>query len=202
MRRTFRPSWVTTPPEPFNALRIGSLGRSPTTTPAWPMRGRCTYRNMRSVHIREYINQLQSETAPATVKQYLAAIREMFNALMRAGEIDVNPAYSVKAPRMSVENRQDPGSRRGLRQALPSHHRHRDDQGQKRQGAHFPEALHVRQGVRQAQDGNERLLPAKRRLSSPPFRKLVRRTLRLDSAPGAFWITRSHGRVLHPWSET
>jgi site-specific recombinase XerD len=75
---------------------------------AWSSERRFTYRNMRSLHIREYINQLQSETAPATVKQHLAAIREMFNALMRAGEIDVNPAYSVKAPRMSVTTGKTP----------------------------------------------------------------------------------------------
>jgi len=68
-----------------------------------------TVAQLRAPQLRAYLKEMEtSGLSPSTIKQHLAAIREAFNALMRAGEIEVNPAYSVKGPRLSVTGGKTP----------------------------------------------------------------------------------------------
>ena len=59
--------------------------------------------------MRDYLKEMErSGLSAPTIKQHLAAIRAVFNALMRAGEIEANPAASVKGPRLSVKEGKTP----------------------------------------------------------------------------------------------
>lgn len=76
---------------------------------AWVRQRGYSLPQLRAPQIRDYLKEMEAEGLSApTVKQHLAAIRAVFNALMRAGEIDVNPAQSVKGPRLSVREGKTP----------------------------------------------------------------------------------------------
>jgi site-specific recombinase XerD len=47
--------------------------------------------------VRAYVKQMQREYAPATVRQHLVAIRLLFDHLVLAGALPLNPAASVRA---------------------------------------------------------------------------------------------------------
>src|SRR5580658_8427575 len=59
--------------------------------------------------VAAYVEQLGSRTAKPTVKQHLAAIRQLFAYLTGGGILEVNPAASVRSPKYA-EARQDPGA--------------------------------------------------------------------------------------------
>ena len=64
---------------------------------------------LRAPQMRDYLKEMErSGLSAPTIKQHLAAIRAVFNALMRAGEIEANPAASVKGPRLSVKEGKTP----------------------------------------------------------------------------------------------
>jgi Phage integrase, N-terminal SAM-like domain len=54
------------------------------------------------VHVASYIEQLGQDMAPPTVKQHLAAIRTLFDYLVRGGACRGNPAISVRGPKHVV----------------------------------------------------------------------------------------------------
>ena len=58
--------------------------------------------------ILQYRNQLGSRTAKPTVKQHLAAIRQLFAYLTSGGILEVNPAASVRGPKYVVKRGKTP----------------------------------------------------------------------------------------------
>lgn len=54
------------------------------------------------VMVAAYIEQLRTELADPTVKQHFAAIRMLFDYLVTGGVLRVNPAASVKGPKVVV----------------------------------------------------------------------------------------------------
>jgi integrase/recombinase XerD len=54
------------------------------------------------VHVAAYIEQLQRQYSPPTVKQHLACLRMMFDWLVTGQVVPSNPAHSVRGPRFSV----------------------------------------------------------------------------------------------------
>jgi site-specific recombinase XerD len=53
------------------------------------------------ITVAAYIETLQRQTAPATVKQHMAAIRMLFSWLTEKGVLAMNPAREVKTERFS-----------------------------------------------------------------------------------------------------
>jgi site-specific recombinase XerD len=49
-------------------------------------------------HVAAFVKQLQGEFSASTVKQYLAALRMLFDWLVIGHVLDVNPAHAVRAP--------------------------------------------------------------------------------------------------------
>ena len=58
--------------------------------------------------VAAYIEQLTAVYAPATVKQYLAAIRMLFDWLVIGQVVPFNPASSVRGPRHVVKTGKTP----------------------------------------------------------------------------------------------
>ena len=58
--------------------------------------------------VAAYIEQLGAETAKPTVKQHLAAIRQLFDYLTTGGILEVNPAGSVRGPKYVVKRGKTP----------------------------------------------------------------------------------------------
>src|SRR5690242_13390077 len=54
------------------------------------------------LHIAAYIEALQTRFEKPTVKQYLAAIRALFDRLVTGHVVAVNPATSVRGPKHMV----------------------------------------------------------------------------------------------------
>ena len=60
------------------------------------------------VTVAAYVEQLGAEMAKPSVKQHLAAIRQLFDYLVTGGILPSNPASSVRAPRYVVKRRKKP----------------------------------------------------------------------------------------------
>src|SRR5216684_1084363 len=58
--------------------------------------------------VAAYIEQLGAEASKPTVKQHLAAIRQLFDYLTTGGIIEVNPAASVRGPKYVVKRGKTP----------------------------------------------------------------------------------------------
>jgi site-specific recombinase XerD len=61
-----------------------------------------------SVTVAAYIEQLGSRASKPTVKQHLAAIRQLFDYLTTGGILDTNPAASVRGPKYVVKRGKTP----------------------------------------------------------------------------------------------
>lgn len=59
-------------------------------------------------HIAAFIKELQGELAPPTVKQYLAALRMLFDWLVIGHVIETNPAHAVRGPKYVVKRGKTP----------------------------------------------------------------------------------------------
>ena len=59
-------------------------------------------------HVAAYIELLTSDKAAPTVKQHLAAIRMYFDWLTSGGNLDFNPASSVRGPKYLVTRGKTP----------------------------------------------------------------------------------------------
>ncbi len=60
------------------------------------------------VHVATYIESLQRQMAPPSVKQHLAAIRMLFDWLVVGQVIPTNPASSVRGPKYSTKKGKTP----------------------------------------------------------------------------------------------
>ena len=60
------------------------------------------------VHVAAFIQDLQGQLAPATVKQHLAALRVLFDWLVTGQLLELNPAHPVRGPRYSVKKGKTP----------------------------------------------------------------------------------------------
>ena len=60
------------------------------------------------VHIAAFIQDLQGQLAPATVKQHLAALRVLFDWLVTGQILPLNPAHAVRGPRYSLKTGKTP----------------------------------------------------------------------------------------------
>ncbi len=58
--------------------------------------------------VAAYVEQLGSRTAKPTVKQHLAAIKQLFAYLTSGGILEVNPAASVRGPKYVVKRGKTP----------------------------------------------------------------------------------------------
>src|SRR5260370_565988 len=58
--------------------------------------------------VAAYVEQLGSRTAKPTVKQHLAAIRQLFAYLTSGGILEANPAASVRGPKYVVKRGKTP----------------------------------------------------------------------------------------------
>ena len=84
------------------------------------------------VHVAAFIQHLQGQLAPATVKQHLAALRVLFDWLVTGHILQLNPAHAVRGPKYSLKRGKTPvltaaEARRLARQhpdraARPLHH--------------------------------------------------------------------------------
>ena len=60
------------------------------------------------VHVAAFIQDLQGQLAPATVKQHLAALRVLFDWLVTGQILELNPAHPVRGPRYSLKTGKTP----------------------------------------------------------------------------------------------
>ncbi|HEY2422672.1 MAG TPA: hypothetical protein VGH55_01135, partial [Chthoniobacterales bacterium] len=60
------------------------------------------------ITVAAYIETLQRQAAPPTVKQHMAAIRMLFSRLTEKGALAMNPAGKSR-PRDFTDRRQNPG---------------------------------------------------------------------------------------------
>jgi integrase/recombinase XerD len=61
-----------------------------------------------AITVAAYVEQLGSEASKPTVKQHLAAIRQLFDYLTTGGILEVNPAASVHGPKYVVKRGKTP----------------------------------------------------------------------------------------------
>jgi integrase/recombinase XerC len=64
--------------------------------------------DVKPLHVAAYIEQLGRERSPPTVKQRLAAIRQLFDWMVTGQVMSVNPASSVRGPSHSVKRGKTP----------------------------------------------------------------------------------------------
>ena len=60
------------------------------------------------VHVAAFIQDLQGQLAPATVKQHLAALRVLFDWLVTGHILQLNPAHAVRGPKYSLKKGKTP----------------------------------------------------------------------------------------------
>lgn len=63
---------------------------------------------MQPVHVAAFIQNLQGQLAPATVKQHLAALRILFDWLVTGQVLELNPAHPVRGPKYSLKKGKTP----------------------------------------------------------------------------------------------
>jgi site-specific recombinase XerD len=75
-------------------------------------------------HVAAFVKELQSQFAPPTVKQHLAALRMLFDWLVTGHILDTNPAHAVRGPRYVVTKGKTPAlavdEARALLDAIPT----------------------------------------------------------------------------------
>ena len=74
----------------------------------WCDERRLKLADVEAVSVAAYIEQLATRASKPTVKQHLAAIRQLFDYLTTGGILDVNPAASVRGPRYVVKRGKTP----------------------------------------------------------------------------------------------
>ena len=60
------------------------------------------------VHVAAFVQDLQGQLAPATVKQHLAALRILFDWLVTGQILELNPAHAVRGPKYSLKRGKTP----------------------------------------------------------------------------------------------
>ena len=74
----------------------------------WCEDRRLGLREIEALSVAAYIEQLGGTASKPTVKQHLAAIRQLFDYLTTGGLLDVNPAASVRGPKYVVKRGKTP----------------------------------------------------------------------------------------------
>jgi site-specific recombinase XerD len=65
-------------------------------------------KEIEALSVAAYIEQLGGTASKPTVKQHLAAIRQLFDYLTTGGVLEVNPAASVRGPKYVVRRGKTP----------------------------------------------------------------------------------------------
>lgn len=92
-----------------NANTRRAYGRAVNDFMSWcEQHGVAALGSVQPVQVAAYIEQLQKQTAPQTVKQHLAAIRMLFDWLVIGQIVPVNPASSVRGPRYVIKKGKTP----------------------------------------------------------------------------------------------
>jgi site-specific recombinase XerD len=63
---------------------------------------------LRPLHVAAYTEQLQQVYAAPSVKQHLAALRMLFDYLVRGGVLEMNPGASVRGPKYVIKKGKTP----------------------------------------------------------------------------------------------
>jgi len=74
----------------------------------WCDEHRLELHEIEAVTVAAYIEQLGNQASKPTVKQHLAAIRQLFDYLTTGGILEVNPAASVRGPKYVVKRGKTP----------------------------------------------------------------------------------------------
>jgi integrase/recombinase XerD len=74
----------------------------------WCDERRLELADIEAISVATYIEQLGTTASKPTVKQHLAAIRQLFDYLTTGGILEVNPAASVRGPRYVVKRGKTP----------------------------------------------------------------------------------------------
>jgi site-specific recombinase XerD len=74
----------------------------------WCDERRLRITDIEAISVATYIEQLGNTASKPTVKQHLAAIRQLFDYLTTGGILEVNPAASVRGPRYVVKRGKTP----------------------------------------------------------------------------------------------
>ena len=74
----------------------------------WCNEHRLELHEIEAVTVAAYIEQLGNQASKPTVKQHLAAIRQLFDYLTTGGILEVNPAASVRGPKYVVKRGKTP----------------------------------------------------------------------------------------------
>jgi integrase/recombinase XerD len=74
----------------------------------WCDERRLELADIEAIGVATYIEQLGTTASKPTVKQHLAAIRQLFDYLTTGGILEVNPAASVRGPRYVVKRGKTP----------------------------------------------------------------------------------------------
>jgi len=74
----------------------------------WCEHRRLELHDIDALSVAAYVEQLGSRTAKPTVKQHLAAIKQLFAYLTSNGILEVNPAASVRGPKYVVKRGKTP----------------------------------------------------------------------------------------------
>src|SRR6266849_1352570 len=74
----------------------------------WCDEHRLELHEVEAVTVAAYIEQLGNQASKPTVKQHLAAIRQLFDYLTTGGILEVNPAASVRGPKYVVKRGKTP----------------------------------------------------------------------------------------------
>ena len=74
----------------------------------WCDERRLKLADIEAISVATYIEQLGTNASKPTVKQHLAAIRQLFDHLTTGGILEVNPAASVRGPRYVVRRGKTP----------------------------------------------------------------------------------------------
>ena len=74
----------------------------------WCEERRLEFHEIEAITVAAYIEQLGNRASKPTVKQHLAAIRQLFDYLTTGGILEVNPAASVRGPKYVVRRGKTP----------------------------------------------------------------------------------------------
>ena len=85
-----------------------AYARAVTRLSDWCQKRQLTLDTLHPIVIGGYIEQLQTELSPPSVKQHLAAIRMLFDFLVVGQILPMNPASSVRGPKHSAQKGKTP----------------------------------------------------------------------------------------------
>jgi site-specific recombinase XerD len=91
-----------------NANTRRAYGRAASEFFAWIAPHGLALEAISAVHVAAWVQALQRDREPASVKQQLAGLRMLFDYLVSGGVLTANPAAAVRGPRHSVRRGKTP----------------------------------------------------------------------------------------------